>query len=197
MPKSSSKEESCSDEDSSSESDSDAESEVKKTVQVPLPNSESSTSSSESDSDSDSPSSDSSDSESDFAKQVKKEVKEAKKKEKKESSGSETSVTVGKEPPKVFPVSTFAPLPPDPTIRANNRGKKNGDGRREPPRPFSRIKEDVVVGPRLAFNAFAGYEWGHKLVLKADKGRLLRLQDANVIRRVRNTCPRLSLCLAF
>jgi len=105
---------------------------------------------------------------------VKKEAKEAKKKEKKESSGSKTSVTVGKESPKVFPVSTFAPLPPDPTIKANNRGKKNGEGRREPPKPFSRIKEDLVVDPRLACNAFASHEWGQKahedLIITRRKG---------------------------
>ncbi|KAK3401966.1 SRP40, C-terminal domain-containing protein, partial [Sordaria brevicollis] len=40
--------------------------------------------------------------------------------------------------------------------------------------PFSRVRKDVVVDPRLASNAFAGHEWGQKahedLIVTRGKG---------------------------
>ncbi len=128
---------------SSSESDSDSDSdlEVKEAAKVPLP--ETSDSSSESSSD------DSSDS-------------ELEKPTEKEKNDSDTSATLEKTSPEFFPVSKFAPLPPDPSIKLNNRGKKEADAFKTPNQPFSRIRKDVQVDPRLASNAFNAHGWGQK-----------------------------------
>ena len=167
--------------DSESESDSESDSEnsdhiitalrdaeVKKAAATPLPvDSDSDSSSNGSDSDS---SSSSSDSELDDAKAKPAAPKAV------STSGSDisaSSATVGKASPKVFPVDKFAPLPPDPMAKANNRGRNNGNAK-QTTEPFSRVRKDVKVDPRLASNAFAGHEWGQKahedLIVTKGKG---------------------------
>jgi hypothetical protein len=80
-------------------------------------------------------------------------------------------VTVGKE---TFPVSTFAPLPPDP-VRTNNRGKgNNNNNNKKDITPFSRVRKDVFVDPKFSDNSFAGHDWGRKahedLIVTRGKG---------------------------
>ncbi|KAI0839729.1 hypothetical protein F5Y06DRAFT_13483 [Hypoxylon sp. FL0890] len=132
--------------DSDSESDAEPKVDLKEAAQVPLPESDSSSSESESESDSD----------------------EKAQGQPKDSSGSDTSVTLDK-------VSPDAPLPPDPTtLKSNNRGKngaKNGKGQNQ---PFSRIRKDVEVDPRLSSNAYVSHGYGEKahqdLIVTKGKG---------------------------
>jgi len=173
---------SSSDSDSDSDSNSDSEAEkkaaaktLKKAAAVPLPVGSSSDSSSDSDSDSSGSSSSSdSDSSSDKNKSAAKK-KTAKKEDPKaiSTNSSDSSRTLGKTSPEIFPVSTFAPLPPDPA-KANNRGKGNGNGQKKAIEPFSRVRKDVFVDPRLSSNAFSGHDWGRQahedLIVTKGKG---------------------------
>ncbi|KAK0709630.1 SRP40, C-terminal domain-containing protein [Lasiosphaeria miniovina] len=156
-------------ESSSDSSDSDSESSSasdEKAAQVPLPDSDSSSD------DSDSSSSSDSDSDSDSGSMAKVPKIDTKKKDTSPTNGSDSSATLGKTSPQFFPVDKFAPLPPDP-IKANNRGKK-GDGDKQTITPFSRVRKDIQVDPRLASNAYAGHEWGQKahedLIVTKGKG---------------------------
>ncbi|KAK6086653.1 hypothetical protein SCUP515_00219 [Seiridium cupressi] len=134
---------------SSPESDSDSESEAETAAQVPLP-----------DSDSDSDSSSDSDLDSDAKTKTAKDRAA-------NGTGSDTSATLDKTSP------PFAPLPPDPTtFKQNNRGG-NG-GKRLQNEPFSRIKKDVNIDPRLSSNAYIQDGYGQKahedLIVTRGKG---------------------------
>ncbi|KAI1141484.1 hypothetical protein F5Y05DRAFT_372720 [Hypoxylon sp. FL0543] len=147
---SSSSSESESDE-SDSESDSEPEVDLKEAAKVPLPESESSSSESESESDSDD-------------KKVQKQAKDSAM----NGSGSDTSVTLDQ-------ASLDAPLPPDPTaLKSNNRGKNDAKIPKGTNQPFSRIRKDIAVDPRLASNAYVSHEYGEKahqdLVVTKGKG---------------------------
>ncbi|KAI0133829.1 SRP40, C-terminal domain-containing protein [Xylariales sp. AK1849] len=141
--------------ESESDSDSDSESEAEAAAKVPLPESSSSSSSSSSDSDSESES---------------EKPKKAPKKQAATGTGSDTSATLEKTSPEFFPVSKFAPLPPDPV--QNNRGK--GGVKKAQNMPFSRIKKDIVVDPRLASNAYVEHGYGQRahedLIVTKGKG---------------------------
>lgn len=140
---------SSSDSDSDS-SDSDSEADLKKAANTKLPDS-----SSDSSSDSDS------DDESDKKQKASAPVK----------NGSEdSSVTMGKTSPELYP-----PLPPDPTTtRQNNRGKKAGE--RPQNVPFSRVPRDIAVEDKFRSNRFEdnAHGWGAKahedLIVTKGKG---------------------------
>src|SRR3569833_924173 len=144
---------------SSSESDSESEAEVDKAAKVPLPDS-SSSGSDDSSSDSDSESEET--------------PSQPQRKVVNQTEGSDTSVTMGKTSPEFFPVSKFAPLPPDPDVSLNNRGKIGGAPTKQPNEPFSRIRKDIQVDPRLSSNAFNAHDWGRKahedLIVTKGKG---------------------------
>lgn len=87
---------------------------------------------------------------------------------------SDSSVTMGKTSPDVFPVSTFAPLPPDP--KKNNRGKGAADADKKPNVPFSRIDRNIKVEDKFRSNRFTdnAHGWGQKahedLIVTKGKG---------------------------
>ncbi len=123
---------------------------------MPLPDSDAASDSS-SDSGSDPPDS------SDSGKIFKKPLPKVSAKQSEDKNGSDTSVTLDKTSPEFFPVTTFAPLPPDPSTRANNRGRKNAASNDDTPsQPFSRIRKDIQVDPRLASNAYNAHGWGRQ-----------------------------------
>lgn len=87
---------------------------------------------------------------------------------------SDSSVTMGKTSPEVFPVSTFAPLPPDP--KKNNRGKGATEDAKKPNVPFSRIDRNIKVEDKFKSNRFTdnAHGWGQKahedLIVTKGKG---------------------------
>jgi len=136
---------------------------------VPLPEG---SSSGDSDSSSSSSDSDADDEKEDVKKKAKSPKKSTKaKKEASPSSGSDSSVTLDTT---IFPVSENGPLPPDPT-KSNNRGK-GGVLEKKTIEPFSRVRKDVKVDPRLASNEFIARNdvWGQKahedLIVTKGKG---------------------------
>lgn len=82
-------------------------------------------------------------------------------------------MTLGKTSPELFP-----PLPPDPTTKQNNRGKKNGDGVHARPQnvPFSRVPRDITVDDKFKSNRFEdnAHGWGARahddLIVTKGKG---------------------------
>jgi hypothetical protein len=152
--------------ESASESDSESDDEVQAAAQVPLPSGKGSSSESDSESESEPSSSDDSDDE------MKPPPTEQRSPLRRDSDTSVT-VTVGKTSPEFFPVSTFAPLPPDPP-KANNRGKGiNKQEGRTQNAPFSRIARDSQLDPRLSSNAYIPHEYGNKAYedLSVTKGK--------------------------
>ncbi|CAJ2504988.1 Uu.00g123820.m01.CDS01 [Anthostomella pinea] len=151
----SSDESSASSSDSESESESDSsEDEVAVAAKVPLPESDSS----------------SSESESEDEKPTK-----ASKDNATNGTGSDTSATLDKTSPKITPLSTFAPFPPNPsTLKTNNRGQNGDKPKKVQNQPFSRIRNDVVVDPRLSSNAYVTHGYGEKahqdLIITKGKG---------------------------
>ncbi|KAI1079878.1 hypothetical protein F5B20DRAFT_580674 [Whalleya microplaca] len=152
------------DSSSSSESDSDSDSEeepevdLTKAAQVPLPESESESSS---------------DSESE-AEDKKPQLNTKDKAASNSTESRDTSVTLEKTSPEIAP-SAFPPLPPDPTtLKANNRAKNGVKTPRTQNEPFSRIRKDVLVDPRMASNAYVSHEYGEKahqdLIVTKGKG---------------------------
>ncbi|KAI6091535.1 SRP40, C-terminal domain-containing protein [Hypoxylon rubiginosum] len=148
---SASEDDSSSDSDSDSASDSDAEPEVdlKAAAEVPLPESDSS-------------------SESESESEDQKPLKGP------NGAASDSSVTLDKTSPEL-PSIANPPLPPDPsTFKANNRGKNGANGSRAQNQPFSRIRKDVVVDPRLSSNAYVSHGYGEKahqdLIITKGKG---------------------------
>ncbi|KAI0382191.1 SRP40, C-terminal domain-containing protein [Hypomontagnella monticulosa] len=144
-------------ESNSSDPESDAEPEVdlKAAAAVPLPDSDSS-SASESESDSDS------DDEKPLQRNQEKIMNGA---------GSDTSATLDK----TSPDTTYPPLPPDPsTLKANNRGKNGVKANKAQNQPFSRIRNDVAIDPRLSSNAYVSHGYGEKahqdLIVTKGKG---------------------------
>lgn len=90
--------------------------------------------------------------------------------------GSDSSVTMGKTSPDVFPVSTFAPLPPDPAAnKKNNRGKGIAEAKKVN-EPFSRINRNIEVEEKFKSNRFTDnmHAWGQKahedLIVTKGKG---------------------------
>lgn len=90
--------------------------------------------------------------------------------------GSDSSVTMGKTSPDVFPVSTFAPLPPDPAAnKKNNRGKGTAEAKKTN-EPFSRINRNIQVEEKFKSNRFTdnAHAWGQKahedLIVTKGKG---------------------------
>lgn len=90
-------------------------------------------------------------------------------------NGSDSSVTMGKTSPDIYP-----PLPPDPsTYKKNNRGGKKGDvvppGKTQS-EPFSRIRKDIKVDDKFKSNRFEdnSHGWGKQafedLVVTKGKG---------------------------
>lgn len=147
-----------SEDESENESDSDDDANLKKAAATKLPESGSSSDSdsSDSDSDSDAPAK----KESSPAAAVKHE--------------SDSSVTLGKTSPELYP-----PLPPDPTTfdRANNHGKKNGGGGSKlQNEPFSRVPKNVAVEDKFRSNRFEdnAHGWGARahddLIVTKGKG---------------------------
>ncbi|KAI1651088.1 SRP40, C-terminal domain-containing protein [Daldinia loculata] len=143
-------------ESDSSDSESDEESKVdlKAAAAVPLPESGSSSSDSESDSES----------EDEKPQRPSKGVAP-------NGAGSDTSVTLDKASPESASAS-FPPLPPDPVAsKMNNRGK---NGAKTQNQPFSRIRKDVAIDPRLSSNAYVSHEYGDKahqdLIVTKGKG---------------------------
>jgi hypothetical protein len=139
-------------------------------MKVPLPESDANSSSDDASS-----SSTDSDSSSDSDSEVETETKTKTKATKSTSpvttgnhSSSDSSATLDKTSPKLYPVDKFAPLPPDPaTVKANNRGKNNNNGNgngngKTVTTPFSRVNRNIQVDPRFASNAFQGHDWGRK-----------------------------------
>ncbi|KAI1343100.1 SRP40, C-terminal domain-containing protein [Xylariaceae sp. FL0016] len=131
----------------SSESDSESEDEVEVAAKVALPDSDSSSSESESD--------------------------DEKPKTAVTGAGSDTSATLEKASPDFATLSTSAPLPPDPSlVSTNNRGK--GGAKKTQNVPFSRIRKDVVVDPRLLSNAYVAHGYGERahqdLIVTKGKG---------------------------
>ncbi|OTA89538.1 hypothetical protein M434DRAFT_14551 [Hypoxylon sp. CO27-5] len=148
---SSSSSESDSDE-SDSESDEEPKVDLKEAAQVPLPESGSSSSESESESDS----------------ETKKAQRVTKDSTMNNSTGSDSSVTLDT-------ISPDAPLPPDPTaLKSNNRGKNGAKNPRGQNQPFSRIRKDVSIDPRLSSNAYVSHGYGEKahqdLIVTKGKG---------------------------
>ncbi|KAI1777504.1 SRP40, C-terminal domain-containing protein [Hypoxylon cercidicola] len=139
----------------SSDSESGAEPRVdlKVAAEVPLPDSDSS---SDSDSESDSESND--------------------QKPSRVSNGaaSDSSVTLDKTSPELMPSVANPPLPPDPTLKANNRGKNGANAPKVQNQPFSRIRKDIAVDPRLSSNAYVSHGYGEKahqdLIVTKGKG---------------------------
>ncbi|KAI1102064.1 SRP40, C-terminal domain-containing protein [Jackrogersella minutella] len=142
-----------------SDSDSDAEPQVnlKEAARVPLPESGSS---SESESDSDSESDD---------EKPQRPAKVAIL----NGGGSDTSVTLDKTSPEIT-TAAYPPLPPDPISKVNNRGKNGIKPTNGQNQPFSRIRRDVVVDPRLSSNAYVSHDYGDKahqdLIVTKGKG---------------------------
>ncbi|KAI1416486.1 hypothetical protein F5Y13DRAFT_186105 [Hypoxylon sp. FL1857] len=131
--------------DSDSESDVDPKVDLKVAAQVPLPES------SESESDSDD----------EKAQQLTKDSTM-------NGTASDSSVTLDK-------TSPDAPLPPDPTaLKSNNRGKNGAKNLRGQNQPFSRIRKDVEIDPRLSSNAYVSHGYGEKahqdLIVTKGKG---------------------------
>ncbi|KAI1387531.1 SRP40, C-terminal domain-containing protein [Hypoxylon trugodes] len=145
-----------SDDESDSESEEEPQVDLKVAAEVPLPDSDSDSSDSDSDSDSNS--------ESDEEKPKPKAKNNAA-----SGSGSDSSATLDKASPE------FAPLPPDPnTLKANNRGKNGIKATRTQNQPFSRIRKDVTIDPRLSSNAYVTHGYGEKahqdLIVTKGKG---------------------------
>lgn len=144
-----------SDSSSSSDSESDAEPQVDLEVaaKVPLP---------ESDASSDSESSSESDSNDEKPLQVP------------NAAASDSSVTLDKTSPELMPSTANPPLPPGPTLKSNNRGKNGANASRTQNQPFSRIRKDIVVDPRLSSNAYVSHDYGDKahqdLIITKGKG---------------------------
>ncbi|KAI0009155.1 SRP40, C-terminal domain-containing protein [Xylariaceae sp. FL0662B] len=147
-------------ESDSSESDSDSEeSEVNlaEAAQVPLPESGSSSSTdSESESENEKP-------------QLNTNLKAVN-----STESRDTSATLEKTSPELAP-STLPPLPPDPnTVKANNRAKNGSKTTRTQNEPFSRIRKDVMVDPKLSSNAYVSHGYGEKahqdLIVTKGKG---------------------------
>lgn len=94
---------------------------------------------------------------------------------------SDSSVTMGKTSPEIFPVSTFAPLPPDPsTTKKNNRGKggaaEAAAAAKKQNEPFSRVNRNIQVEDKFKSNRFDdnAHDWGRKahedLIVTKGKG---------------------------
>ncbi|OTB13315.1 hypothetical protein K445DRAFT_320165 [Daldinia sp. EC12] len=86
-------------------------------------------------------------------------------------AGSDTSVTLDKASPE-FTSASYPPLPPDPvTSKANNRGKNGAKAQNQ---PFSRIRKDITIDPRLSSNAYVSHGYGEKahqdLIVTKGKG---------------------------
>ncbi|KAI0113148.1 SRP40, C-terminal domain-containing protein [Daldinia grandis] len=139
---------------SDSESDEEPKVDLKAAAAVPLPESGSSSSDSESESDS----------EDGKPQRPSKGVAP-------NGTGSDTSVTLDKASPE-FGSTSYPPLPPDPVAsKINNRGKNGAKAQNQ---PFSRIRQDVAIDPRLSSNAYVSHEYGDKahqdLIVTKGKG---------------------------
>ncbi|KAI1400004.1 SRP40, C-terminal domain-containing protein [Hypoxylon fuscum] len=129
--------------DSDSDSDAEPQVDVKAAAKIPLPESDSS-----------------SDSESELDDEKSPQVVKDKLLN---GTGSDTSATLDKTSPEFTPSTANPPLPPDPsTLKANNRGKNGANASKLQNQPFSRIRKDVVVDPRLSSNAYVSHEYGEK-----------------------------------
>ncbi|KAI0888358.1 SRP40, C-terminal domain-containing protein [Annulohypoxylon maeteangense] len=139
--------------ESDSDSDEEPEVDLKVAAEVPLPESDSSSSESDSDSDSDD-----------------EKPQQPTKGAVVNGTESDTSATLDKVSPEFVP----APLPPDPTLKSNNRGKNGTKAPRTQNTPFSRIRQDVTVDPRLTSNAYVTHGYGEKahqdLIVTKGKG---------------------------
>ncbi|KAI0169205.1 SRP40, C-terminal domain-containing protein [Hypoxylon sp. FL1284] len=88
-------------------------------------------------------------------------------------AASDSSVTLDKTSPVLMPSVSNPPLPPDPsTLKSNNRGS-NGAAKTQN-QPFSRIRKDVEIDPRLSSNAYVSHGYGEKahqdLIITKGKG---------------------------
>lgn len=83
---------------------------------------------------------------------------------------------MGKTSPDVLPVSTFAPLPPDPVKKNNNRGKGVAVPQKPRIEPFSRVNRNLEVEDKFKSNRFTdnAHGWGQKahedLIVTKGKG---------------------------